>query len=583
MHRWLLVAFAGLFAVSGCIQSGTSPQDTGCGQAESCANPSPDMEPGPVVHFPVTSHDGVVLDGYVHLPVLAAGEKVPVVLHSTPYPGTCASNALKCFPSGDDPATTTRIDTTKLVRHGFAVAHMNVRGTGNSGGCFAAGDKAEQLDQLALIDALASAPWSNGKVAMIGHSYPSFTAWQAAVQSPPALKTIVVSGHMTDLYTFYHTTQGALHVQASSFQTGYVTSLGLPPLGGTPPAVLRDPTGVRVCSDQVAVTALPFETAGSGRDEAFWSERRLSASMSNVTAAVFIVSGFEDSGGSFHSTQDDTLWNALAAPKRGIWGHWGHELPPPPTQLKGAPFGSDWYGDVLLPWLDVWLKDVGTPHDLGTAWYQDTKGNWSDSTAWPPTQARYESLYLGDGVLAGSPSAHVTDVPTGDWVLNTCNGFFVSSPVQTPTTIAGNPMAYLQLESDQSGGVVGLDLVDLGPDVTCASAASDTEFPWTAITSGAADLQFYNGNLQPQQFPTGTTTPVRVDFYNQAWTLQPGHRLGLNIDNGPSAYVAGTWTPNLRLHGDGTLGSHLVLPIVEGTLGGLPTGFDYPARPFPAT
>lgn len=570
------------------ILAGCNASPPAIPEAPPCEHPYPcgpswslgsEFEVGPVLHFPVSSHDGIVLDGFVHMPKVADGTRVPVVLHSTPYPGTCPTNAAaSCFKPADDPATTSRLNTTRMVAHGFAVAHMSVRGTGHSGGCFSMAGAAEQLDQVVLVDALAAAPWSNGRVAMMGHSYPSYTAWSAAVRAPAALKTIVASGHLNDLYTFYHTPQGLAHPDGPWFQAGYATSLGLPPLGGMPPSFLRDPS-VRLCPDAKAAAQPMAETGSDSRDEDFWSVRQLSDEMSNVTAAVLLVSGFEDSGASLHSTQDDTLWQALRAPKRGLWGHWGHDLPPPSAQLERAPFGKDWHRDVLFPWLDYWLKGIGDPTALrlGIADYQDTRGPWLQSSAWPPAEARPEALYLAGNALATTPpGGSTTYMPAVPGVDPMCQTFLASAPADQDILIAGNVMALLQIESDQPRGTLALSLMDWGPEADCTSG------PWPTIALAGADLRFLDGNFKAQPFPVSTATPVRLDFFNQAWTIEKGHRLVVMVQNPAPAWEAGSYASSLTLHGDGPGGSHLVLPVVQGTFGGNATGLDYPPRPFEA-
>ena len=61
-----------------------------------------------------------------------------------------------------------------------AVAIFNVRGTGNSGGCFSWLGPAEQRDQAFLVEWLAKRPWSNGRIGMMGLSYHGTTPWEVS-------------------------------------------------------------------------------------------------------------------------------------------------------------------------------------------------------------------------------------------------------------------------------------------------------------------------------------------------------------------------------------------------------------------
>ncbi len=53
---------------------------------------------------------------------------------------------------------------------------------------------------------------------MMGLSYHGTTPWEAAIQNPRHLKTIVVAGMVGDWYTFYHTPQGAPFTVGTAFQ-----------------------------------------------------------------------------------------------------------------------------------------------------------------------------------------------------------------------------------------------------------------------------------------------------------------------------------------------------------------------------
>ena len=566
-----------------------------CAHPYPCGNEWPEALQGPFAvketrKVVLKSHDQQPLETYVFLPKVPDGVKVPVLLWSTPYPGSCASNALACFAPGDNPQSSTRIDVKRVVEAGYAVAVANVRGTGNSGGCFEYGGRNEQKDQAFLVEWLAKQPWSNGRIGMYGHSYVSYTAWMGAVESPPGLKTVIVSGLMTDGYTTVHTPQGAAAQDGGWFLAGYASSLGLiPPLGGSPQHWSVDHAGVipaRLCPGIVEHT---FETQrGSlvdARNEAFWAERRLVSRFPQVQPAVFVVSGFEDSAMLFHGFQDDDVWSTIQqAPKRMTLGHWGHTLPPPQASLNLAPFGKDWYDDTLLPWLDFWLKGLGdAPPRIGLVDYEDSSKAWRTTTSWPPAEAAPEVLYLAGGALqpgAGTASATLRLAPDRDGsVCSRSVRLFATPPVEAPVRIAGNTFAYLRITSDQPGGIIALDLYDVGPRASC-DATSGPEARWLA--GGAADLRFHAATLRGQAFPTGAPTMVRVDINNQAWTIEPGHRLALAVNaNGYHPRIGQPYAPQVTIHADGGDGaSHLVVPVVEGTFGGGAPTLDYPPRPF---
>ncbi|MCU1592280.1 MAG: hypothetical protein JWP11_3536 [Frankiales bacterium] len=103
--------------------------------------------------------------------------------------------------SGYEPATTF-FDGIKdtFLNQGYAVAGVNVRGTGCSAGKFDYFEPVEWQDGYDAIEFLAAQPWSNGDVAMVGKSYPGITPVFVAPLQPPHLRAIVPGAFFSDSY-----------------------------------------------------------------------------------------------------------------------------------------------------------------------------------------------------------------------------------------------------------------------------------------------------------------------------------------------------------------------------------------------
>ena len=82
------------------------------------------------------------------------------------------------------------LDPAWWVNHGYAIAHVDARGSGNSDGDAVCMGAQEAEDAHDVIEALAKLPWCNGNVGMAGNSYLAIMQWQAAAQNPPSLKAI---------------------------------------------------------------------------------------------------------------------------------------------------------------------------------------------------------------------------------------------------------------------------------------------------------------------------------------------------------------------------------------------------------
>ena len=551
-----------------------------------------------VDHVQVPSFDGTVMDGWIVRPANArTSEKLPTVLWTSPYFGTT-------YPPGDDPALWTNdssayaVPVNLLVEHRYAVAIFNVRGSGESGGCFEWFGPNEQRDQAFLVEWLAKRPWSNERIGMMGLSYHGTTPWEAAVQNPPHLKTIVVAGMISDAYLFSHSPQGATFTIASAFEAEFFAlTSALPPtvLGAADPAAIAAYAGVlpeRICPEVAEFLSTDAIGLVRHRAEEFWTERRLIDRFPRIRASVLLTHGFQDLWVSGHQSQESEVWPLLRAPKREIKGQWGHEFPNFNSVHPGWVV-PDW-NDQLIAWLDYWLKGRGPKPELGTVTFQDGTGRWHDTPSWPPREAHREVLYL-DGNLLG-PRASSTDVSFRSLPRSTeyvdafrascaeakipgevaAGRVFMTPPLRRPVVLAGNPFVYLTLTADQPGGQVGVHLVDVGPDSSCdpvpylGSGAR-------AISSGTADLRFHRGTYDAQSFPIGTPTRVRIDLTHLAERVLPDHRLALVVSRGDVIdRLSAPFAPHIVVDGS----SEIVLPVLEGTFGGREPAHRYPPRPF---
>ncbi|HEX4901660.1 MAG TPA: CocE/NonD family hydrolase, partial [Acidimicrobiales bacterium] len=145
------------------------------------------------------AHDGETL--YLEITRPAGDGPFPVILEASPYHGTAADRAgTRMFPdpTGEDGELLGL--TGYFAPRGYAVAMMDLRGTGRSTGCLDHLASNDAADLTLAIEHLASVPWSNGRVGMTGHSYVGSTPAVAAAQSPDGLVTIAPSAGLASMY-----------------------------------------------------------------------------------------------------------------------------------------------------------------------------------------------------------------------------------------------------------------------------------------------------------------------------------------------------------------------------------------------
>lgn len=125
--------------------------------------------------------DGATLMADVHRP--NSDGPVPALIAASPYPRQIQDLGA---PMGFIEAGVTDF----WVPRGYAHVITNLRGTGGSGGTFGFFDAQERRDMHDLVEWVASQPWCDGNVGMIGISYFAMTQLEAAVERPPHLKAI---------------------------------------------------------------------------------------------------------------------------------------------------------------------------------------------------------------------------------------------------------------------------------------------------------------------------------------------------------------------------------------------------------
>jgi len=154
--------------------------------------------------------DGQVLISLAVWRPMNTTEPLPIIVDAGPYfeigQHCKVPNQRPCAPANivddtiDYAGQTTPFSLRNYLPRGYAVAQLAVRGTGTSGGCMDLMGPNEVHDLDQAITWLATQPWSNGNVAMIGASYDGSTPWEVAAAGNPHLKTIIPVSGLPDIY-----------------------------------------------------------------------------------------------------------------------------------------------------------------------------------------------------------------------------------------------------------------------------------------------------------------------------------------------------------------------------------------------
>lgn len=529
-----------LLSLAGCV----STQPAALTQASAAERGIDDLvfALGDIIEAAIPIEGDLMLHGTVFLPDVPPGTKVPVVMDMGPYYGSLG---------GETSDYNTEHPPNRLYEHllrrGYAIALVSVRGTGLSEGCFMVGGPQERADVAAAVEWLAAQEWSTGSVAMTGVSYDGTTPWEGLVSgAAPSLKAIVPVEAISDFYR-YSFFEGVPIGGGAAFNTYYLAEVDM---GYTSAAHVIPwvPTlASNVCPEQVEVYTTPYETYRDGVHGAYWDERDMSAMLNGSTAAVFAVHGFKDFNVKMDQVQ--TLWDLLPGPRRMLLGQWEHNIPWSNSYDPKLNFTE--YNVTIDQFLDAYVKGdeaaLAAERAAPPVLVQDSANVTWGLTRWPPVESLPTAYGLGaDGKMAtgeaAEGSARITASPaeqlfpragrSGVGPLRLQALDFETAPMDADAHFFGNPYITVQVQVDQPRGSLEARLYEV--------TASDE---WILVSEGWQNLATRTSRDQAESVPTGTPMDVRILMQGMAQVVEKGNRLVLTF----SADNSATLTPHVQV------------------------------------
>lgn len=394
-----------------------------------------------------------------------AGERVPVVMHASPYYGLFLDKLYEGR-RGDVIAMPDDDLDNYLVPRGYAYASVDMAGTSRSTGCADEGGRSDVRSVRAVVDWLNGrrravdvegdpvvADWTNGKVGMIGMSYDGTLPIAVAATGVEGLETIVPQGAISSWYDYNRYQRLVKYPNYASWLNRLVASGRLEDV----------PCG--------AVNRRSDRTDGdrTGAYNPFWSERDYRAppapDASRVDASVYVMHGLQD----FNVKG----WN---------WSRWWAELGQEGVTRKlwltrtghAEPFYSDraTYYASLERWFASELK--GTDNgilDGPRVKVEAAPREYAYDDEWPADTGQ-TVLHPGtDGLLGTEPGTgrdsfcndprqrEAQAVTRGD---NGARLLYATPPLTEDTRLSGTPELELGVRTRVPIGQVGVVLVDYG-------------------------------------------------------------------------------------------------------------------------
>jgi putative CocE/NonD family hydrolase len=505
--------------------------------------------------------DGVRLAADIFWPAGAAeGDRFPVLLEYLPYrKGESRDRNYSMY--------------SHFLEHGYVVARVDIRGTGNSEGKTIPYEYSDiELDDgEEVIDWLSHQDWSTGNVGMFGISWGGFNSIQMAVRNPPALKAFVAV--MATEYLFLedvHYMDGIMH--SDSWMMSHDLYNAMP---GAPDFVLDDTWLKNRFNAKPSV----YEYMRQQRDGPFWDRASARGKYDRIKVPGYHIGGWYDG----YRNSLLRMLEHVDAPVKAMIGPWDHYFPhnawPQPR--------VEWRHEAVR-WFDQWLrgKDTGVLDEPNLAVYvrnyyppdpviEKVPGHWRWEDGWPIERLQEQDWFMqpdhglareeaggesthelvykpSTGLAGGGPTMWWGSVTPDQQPMDDDSLVYDSEPLDVPLEILGRPVAKLQVTADAPRANWVVRISDVAPDGQV-----------TQVAGAAINGTHRNSTREPEDIVPGEVFPLRFELHFTSWVFPKGHRIRVAISNAqwpmlwPTPYPM---TSMLRVGGDD--GSRMVLPVV---------------------
>ncbi|HTV07556.1 MAG TPA: CocE/NonD family hydrolase [Candidatus Aquilonibacter sp.] len=492
--------------------------------------------------YHVAMRDGVKLYTVVYSPIAAQ------FADRGPYPFLMSRTPYSCGNYNND-VMQPRVTSDDLLTHdGYILVCQDVRGRWDSEGTWLEMTPSrdgkgidESTDMSDTVDwLLKNIPNNNGKVGILGISYPGFYAAASIVDSNPAIKAASPQAPIMDLWMgddAYHGGAFMLDANHSFYAPFFAPQKN--PLTKEPKNSFEFPTQDMYAYYLHMGTLAHLDSSAGGTNPYFhdqvvhsaygpyWQARDLTPHMHGVKGAVLEVGGWfdaEDLAGPvqlFHSIaklSPEAPENTLV---EGPWVHggWSHG---PGNRLGDITFPdspSAYYREnIEAPFFAHWLKDrPWTPLPVAYT-YETGTDVWKKYDAWPPKQAVAKTLFLepDHGLGWSAP----TETSSSDSYISD-----PAHPVPFVPYVTGPDVPQRYMDEDQRfathrGDVLVYETAPLTEDVTVVGPIK----PHLKIASTGTDSDFI---------------VKLIDVYPEDYKSADEDREGKRVTGAPPVFMQG--------------------------------------------
>jgi putative CocE/NonD family hydrolase len=536
--------------------------------------------------------DGVKLHTTVYVP-RGRTEALPIIFTRTPYGIAGARRMLGT-------------SYAELAAEGYAFAMQDIRGRFGSEGKFVMLRPMRDRKDPAAIDEstdtydtiewlLKHVTHNNGRVGMLGVSYPGWLTVMAMLDPHPALKAVSPQASPADMFIgddFHH--NGAFRL---SYGFEYATMMETTRESSA--FTFDDPDtydwylklgSLAHVNERYLHGAIPSWNDFTAHPDydAFWQRQGVSQYLDRVRVPTLNVAGWWDQEDFYGPVKiyealerhDTRHLNYLVV---GPWNHggWGgasgQRLGPVDF---GSPTALDFRTRIQAPWFAYWLKDKGTLDLPEATIFEAGTNRWQKFDAWPARRnVTMRRLYTvaGHGLSFRKPStggatafdAYVSDpanpVPYRERPIRPTYGdgstwsrwlvddqrfaerrsdvlTWKTEPLTEDVVVAGQITAHLFASTTGTDADWVVKLIDVYPDTGVADSLAGWEL---MVANDVMRARFRNGLVNAQPVTAGAVQEYRVDLHTQDYRFRRGHRIAVQvqsswfplIDRNPQTFV----------------------------------------------
>ena len=457
------------------------------------------------------------------------GEEVPVIAVVSPY--------FSYGQPGDESSPTNVVGGGRgefiydnFIPHGYAFAQVAVFATEDSTGCFDYRGDGEGLSIHTAVEWLGQQEWSNGNVAIYGKSYEGATAWEAAAQGSPHLKTIVPISGTTALGPLLYK-NGSAEARSQVMHSNYGGSI----------LDYDDDDLDNMCADVIegflaGPTRYGLGEADPYMDNYYDERSHIDKALGTYNGSIYWVQGLQDwnvdphqvfggpPGVNWYQEYIDNGYEVA-----GMIGQWEHNYPDQWTKHNNQDSGYggeaihnmtrwDWAQD-LFEWMEYYLKGIG-PAPALHAQVQRNDGEWRIEETWPPLDVERLSLDMSECSNDGAFLGGGAPVVGGGQVV------IVECPAMSDTDlhIAGLVSLHLQAVPTFDGGQVFIEMQDAETGLRLGHATMD--------------IRYHAGGYDAQTVIPGVAVTMMMEFQAIDAILPAGHGLTFIMSDQGEDYLA---------------------------------------------